>query len=342
MKSYFDILGAYFDVEGFNRSQEQSETFVIPKVESYILGAIISTAFAIVAWILLLVTFGMLSIDLNIALSLLMAIGVWMVVFAGGLVSIEVGFLGVIVILGERIKNAHLGEGVFWLIPFFTSSEYVDARQQHKDTHVNQALTKGTGKVGKVDLDVDVNSAWLVDNPYRRLNVNMANIEGLVDDAIRSSVVSVIGRHTRKQVFRKHQKISKETKYGEGVSELSVEIAKEIEGNIATFGGKIVRVYISTLLPDAKLIEQERRVAIEEAQRDAERIQSQHVIDEVNKIAKETGASKEQAGQWFLAQIDKAEIKVDQNNFNVNTETLDALKVISDSVINKILGKQGD
>lgn len=324
MKSYWGIFKAYLDVDTFNRNQEQSKMYTISKIESYLLGAVLS---AVVAGMTLFVL-GFVSLFLPIgfinAFTLVAAFGAGIAFFGAGIIKLEVGYIGVLVVLGERLKNVQLGEGIFWLFPFFTGAEYVDGRQQYSDTKEVQAITSDN-----VDLHIDADLTWRIVDAYKRQSSNVRDVEGAVKAAANAAIVSVTNRDDRDRVFASHNEPVGADSHYEKMSKLERQIAEEVDSKIQLFGGETLKVYLSTLLPNAELIAQERRIPIEKAQRDAEQIQNKHVIDEIERFAEATGLSREAATQAVLTQMGKATLNIDQKNLSLNQETRQTIEELA-------------
>jgi len=326
MKSFGEIIWAYLNVDGFNKRQKNTDMYSVSKLETYILGILFSALATGITFVILGLVSGFLSIGFVNMFTVLAALGAGIAFFGAGLVTIKVGYLGVLVILGERVRNVEFREGTFWMFPFFTRVEYVDGRQQYSDSKSNKAITSDN-----VDLDVDADITWLVNDAYERLSTNVKDVEGAVKIAAESSIVRVLNRHTREEVFNQHkERIPADEQNGyAAMTKLERQIVEEIDSKIQVFGGHALKIYISTLLPNAELIAEERRFAIEKAQQLAEELQNSHVIVQINKIAADTGMSTEAATQLFLTQIDKATFSVDQKNLNLNKETRDAIAEIA-------------
>lgn len=330
MKSFAEIIGAYFNVERFNQKQKDAEMYTISKVETYIVGFFISALVAGVTLFLLGLISALLPFGLINAFTIIASLGAGVVFFGLGIVTIDVGYVGVVLVLGERLRNVQLGEGTFWLLPFFTSAEYVDRKQQYSDVKENEIITSDF-----VLMLMDVDVTWRIRDPYLRLNSNLKDVEGAVKAAAQSAMVSIGAKKKRTELVAMHNErveANPEMDYAE-MSELESEITKEVDRKIEIFGGHAVRVYIPTLKPDNKLVEQEQRFAIEQAQQKAEQVQNKHVIAEVNRIVADTGMTPETAMQMFLTQIEKAEYKIDQKNWNMNQESRDALVSVANGLI---------
>jgi regulator of protease activity HflC (stomatin/prohibitin superfamily) len=339
MKSYSEILRAYLDVEGFNRRQDASNKYTVSKVETYILGVFFSAMVTVVTFLIIGFVSALLPFDAINTFTLIASLGAGIAFFGLGLVTIAVGDGGVVKVLGERLRNVELGEGTFWLLPFFTGAEFVDRKQQFSDLKENEVITRDL-----VRMITDIDITWKIVNLFKRLNSNVKDVAGAVRSAGKSAMVSIANKYSRDELVALHNELAEGTtgRDYEAKKKLERELAEEIEEKIRIFGGEVVKVYIPTLKPNKELSDREQKVAMEEADRRAEIVQNEHFIAQVNRIVGGTGLSREMAVQAFFTQMDgKAEYKIDQKNWSMNQETRALIESVASAVI-AMLGKRGN
>lgn len=209
----------------------------------------------------------------------------------GGIVSIPIGFNGVPLLFGRRLKFFTLPEGLSWVLPRpFMGYESVNMKEQTSNPGPTEVLT---GKEGKETVRVIADAAiqWKIVNPYKVLDVGINVIQEGMDSLIQQVIRSTLADKTPDEAIQIHEELK---------DHLETESTKKSDD----WGVEIRNVFITQLTFAEEVTKDYERVTREKKQLLAEKIEMKHLREEVEEL-KKMGLSPEKATEVFQTERGK-------------------------------------
>lgn len=228
--------------------------------------------------------------------------------------AIDVGHVGVILLLGKRIKYIVLDEGYHWLLPSpIMSIKPVDVREFTIDIPMHNVPAIGAligedaikiengDKVAReektvVEMEIDVTLQLQIVNPHLWLNIT---------ESTRAQGVRELAESVTRDFAKSHSDIT--------IMESKEKIAERIEKAFdktseIRWGIDAKQAFVPRVTPrDPSLMRVYEQLTKEQRERAAERLQNRHYIDEVKKMSSELDVSSSEAAIWFGNERGKVE-----------------------------------
>ena len=229
------------------------------------------------------------------------AVGAVSIIFGyfgfGGIISIPIGFKGVPLVLGRRIKFFALPEGLSWILPRpFMSSENVDIKERTSDPGPTTVLT-GKGKE-TVRVIADAAIQWKTINPFQVLSVGLDVIIKGMDDLIKEDIRSTIADKIPDEAIQIHEK-------------LKDDLEKKAGGKSSDWGIEIKNVFITQLGFSEDVIKDFESVTREKKQKLSEETELKHVRNQIEAFIK-LGLNPESAKETVQTERGKVKKTVEE------------------------------
>ena len=229
-------------------------------------------------------------------------------IFLGGLSRVSIAHKGVVIFIGTRLRSLFLSEGWNWTFPILTSVQEIDVREQSTIVISFTAISQNGVRV-----TIDASIQWAIENPYLALSVteNVINkgMPELVRQALRISISAITADIALTDVQEK----------------IKTALSNNINLEAGKWGLKIKTVLISNVaLPEIVIADYER-TAREEQQRAAERIESQHVREQIKLFMEELGMTQDEARRTFQIERGKIEEKIQRFQIGIEPGFRDAV-----------------
>ncbi len=215
-----------------------------------------------------------------------------------GLNTIDVGFRGVPLILGKRVRpwSWLVNEGTTWLLPPpLMGIEIIDLREQTSAIEEFEFLVrrKDDPEGQSANMLVSAGVQWMIFDPWRILSTGEAVVAEGFHLAIISSVRRVATTANPVEFLLMREKLGE-------------EIIDGIGNQTARWGALTLNVnvpYITFANEDTRNAFE--RAATEAREREGEILERDFVIESINKISKENGVTPEIAAYIFLTEREK-------------------------------------
>ncbi|MBI4160128.1 SPFH domain-containing protein [Candidatus Wolfebacteria bacterium] len=220
-----------------------------------------------------------------------------------GLINIPVGFRGVPLLVGGRLKGVILGEGWNWFPPRpFMAAEAIDIRERSTGVEKFTVLSQNM-----VRLAVDATVQWRVINPFQSLSVG--------EEVIDKGMLQLVRQVLRTAVFtiRDEDALAAHEALKDALSAAADTRAQH-------WGVDVVNVFIGSILPDQTVLEDYERVRREERQRDAERIELDHVRERLRELIA-LGYTPERAQEIVQTERGKVKKEINERQIVISSET---------------------
>ena len=290
-----------------DKEEEKLEVFIVAPWWSLLIGAGITIVASILAglfgWLMVIIIRAVIKPPYSpvlygapLALTILTII---LVGLAGLKERIKVAHKGVLLFLGKRVKRWLFDEGRHWTPALIASLEEVDTRKIAKDISKAEAFTKENVRVS-----VDTTIQYIVKDPYTYLELGPQVVEKGLEDLTKQVLRLVTKQKTLDQALEMHQELNdilrsvltpgKET--GEDVRK-KYGITQEIDKSTAKWGIDVVDVFVAEVQPPEEVSKELEKVRKEIAHREAEEIETAHIINMLNKLqGEEIEISEEKSG----------------------------------------------
>jgi regulator of protease activity HflC (stomatin/prohibitin superfamily) len=229
----------------------------------------------------------------------------------GGLIKLEVGWKGQLLIIGQR-TNYFVDEGWHWA-PFPFNFKTADCRQ----TVVKlDPLTKIATR-DNVLVEVEGTIIRRILNLHKYFSVEESGIKQGLDDIWDQTIRVQIRKEDLKKVLGLHDDLAK--------------MAYDKMGTRASnsWGIEILRVVISGIKTDPKVAEDLELEKREKLQADGQKIETQNFIERVTEMMK-SGLTREQAFEQAQLALGKASKTIDAKTFNIDSNIAELLKAFSE------------
>ena len=253
-----------------------------------------------------------------------------------GFRKLEIGFSGVPVIFGQRIRNITLSEGWVWLISFIMEIKSIDVREQTKDIRETIVTSKDNAQVR-----VNMRAYFQIIDPYQSLSVedemheNDETEDATIEDGLQAIIISELRR------------IANENTVSELIhldEEIGREIKEQLKKLTSRWGIKIIDVAVLKIVAEnedmTRALEKKAR---EEHEKAGERVEVDHFIQSVDKISDNNKRmSPEIAAAFFATErgkespVRKVMVEGDENNPLVK-----AAGLANDGLVNQPSDKGG-
>ncbi|MBI2096415.1 MAG: SPFH domain-containing protein [Candidatus Taylorbacteria bacterium] len=237
-------------------------------------------------------------------------------VSAFGIVDIPIGHAGVIFIVGQRVRNYMLGEGLAWILPYpFAKAVPVDMRENRTEVDGFDILCFGAEKTG-TSVNFKTAILWKVKDPMTFIDVlpiAHSNIHSIALSAIRA-VASVLDVIT---VLKAQSDFAEIIKKGSVAAE-------------ARWGLSIIQVIVSSIVPsDKEVISAFNQAQIEKSQKEAESTEGKLLLDYIRALV-DVGLTPEYASGVAMAERGKIQIKRFDINQTGNPSLAGAAAIIAE------------
>ncbi len=230
----------------------------------------------------------------------------------GGLILIKPVHSGVVLFLGSIIEWFTLPSGYSWILPKpLMNFIEVDTREETKDHPLQEVLSRDNSQA-----EIDVQVQRRVIDPVAHIKVEDAekSLDGLVERNVRwlGNLVLIKDLPGVKNIFSKilegeiNLKDIEETKVID-MSEIKIELGESlIKKPALDWGYEISKILVKDIRIPKELTNANVKKMIEEAEKLADTVETDNLISNVKKIAKELEMSTSKAADLFQAEREKA------------------------------------
>lgn len=239
----------------------------------------------------------------------------------GGLISVPIANQGVMLFLGGRMPM-NMPEGYSWLLPRpIMNIENVTAKEFSSNPGPIECITKN-----RVRVTVDATIQWAVDNAYKSLSVGM----GVINEGMLALIQQVIRAHVAKKTDEEVIEMHEELK-----NQLEVEADKKS----AEWGIDIRNIFLPTIQLQKEVMEDYEKIKREGSQRESERIELQHVREQINEFKKQ-GFTTERSGEMVQVAQGKVKKEIIERIFGLSGKIGDDIGDIGRIIAGKIGGNK--
>lgn len=256
------------------------------------------------------------------------AIVVFALTLFPGFKNIPVASVGVPLFLGKRLTSFFLAEGWQWVGPFpfiFSIQDPpTDFKERTQKLDPLNVFTKD-----KVKVKVEGAIGWQVKNPSEYLSVAASVIEIGLDDAADEVIRREIAGNNLDDVLGSEPDLR--DKILDGVREKAQD---------RHWGIKITRVFMPEFGLDPKVEEDLALKRREEAQREGERTELDHIREQIKKTIDDRKCSFDEAKEIVLLATKRIGKQVEEKRFSIDDKTAEILEK-GKGLINIVIGQGG-